>query len=83
MVKMINVFSENRPGKLEQITGALADANVNIKAVKISSGEDYGGKWFPFMVDEGFRAFKQADITVSLKEVLVVGLASKSGRSVT
>lgn len=82
MVNPINVFSENRPGKLEQITGALADTNVNIKAVKISSGEDYGA-WFPFMVDEGFRAFKQADITVSLKEVLVVGLESKSGRCVT
>jgi hypothetical protein len=43
MVLIINVFSENQPGKLEQITGALADANINIKAVKISSGEDYGG----------------------------------------
>ena len=43
MVKMINVFSENRPGKLEQITGALADVNVNIKAVKSSPGDDYGG----------------------------------------
>jgi hypothetical protein len=83
MVLMINVFSENRPGKLEQIIGALADANVNIKAVKISHSEDYGRKWFPFLVDDGFRAFKQAGITVSLKDVLAVGVESKSGRSVT
>lgn len=31
MVKQLNVFSENRPGKLGKITGILADAQVNIK----------------------------------------------------
>jgi hypothetical protein len=41
------------------------------------------GAWFPFMVDDGFRAFKQAGITVSLKDVLAVGVESKSGRCVT
>ncbi len=39
MVKQLNVFSENQPGKLEKITGVLADANVNIMAMKISSEE--------------------------------------------
>ena len=39
--------------------------------------------WFPFLVDEDFRAFKQVGITVSLKDVLAVGRESKSGRCVT
>ena len=63
MVKQLNVFSENRPGKLEKITGVLADANVNIMAMKISSEDEYGV--FQFIVDDpekGFRAFKQAGI---------------------
>jgi len=80
MVKQINVFSENRPGKLEQITGVLADANVNINAVKISSDEEYGV--FQFIVDDpekGFRAFKQAGVTVSSKDVLAVGVENKPG----
>jgi len=80
MVKQLNVFSENRPGKLEKITGVLADANVNIMAMKISSEDEYGV--FQFIVDDpekGFRAFKQAGITVSLKEVLAVDVANKSG----
>ncbi len=80
MVKQLNVFSENRPGKLEKITGVLADANVNILAMKISSEDEYGV--FQFIVDDpekGFRAFKQAGITVSLKEVLAVDVANKSG----
>ena len=82
MVLIINVFSENQPGKFEQITGVLAYTNVNIKAVKIPLVMIMGA-WFPFMVDDGFRAFKQADITISLKDVLAVGVESKSGRCVT
>jgi hypothetical protein len=80
MVKQLNIFSENRPGKLAQITGVLADANVSINAVKISSVEKYG--ILKFLVDDperGFRAFKQAGITVSLKDVLAVEVTDKPG----
>lgn len=80
MVKQLNVFSENRPGKLEQITGVLTDANVNIDAVKISSVEKYG--ILKFLVDDpekGFRAFKQAGIAASVKEVLAVEVEDKPG----
>jgi hypothetical protein len=80
MVKQIYVFSENRPGKLEQITGVLADANINIKAMKISSDEEYGV--FQFLVDDpegGLHAFKHAGITVSLKEVLAISVENKPG----
>ena len=80
MVKQLNVFSENRPGKLAQITGVLADANVNINAVKISSVEKYG--ILKFLVDDpekGLRAFKQAGITASVKEVLAVEIEDKLG----
>jgi hypothetical protein len=80
MVKQINVFSENRPGKLEQITRILADVEVNILAVTISSDDEYGV--VRFIVDnpeKGFRAFKQAGVTVSLKEVLAVTIEDKCG----
>ena len=80
MIKQINVFSENRPGKLEQITSILADVGVNIFAVTISSDEEYGV--VRFIVDnpeKGFRAFKQAGVTVSLKEVLAVTIEDKCG----
>jgi hypothetical protein len=80
MVKQINVFSENRPGKLEQITGVLAGANVNIKAITILSSERYG--IFQVIVDDpekGFQAFKQAGITVSLKDVLAIEVEDKPG----
>lgn len=80
MVMQLNVFAENKPGKLEKITGILAEAKVNIKALKISSEDGYGV--FQFIVDNpeaGFRAFKHAGVTVSQKEVLAVVVDDQPG----
>lgn len=80
MIKQLNVFSENKPGKLEKITGVLAEANVNIKAMKISSAQDYGV--LKFIVDDpdkGFEAFKKAGITASLKDVIAVEIPDRPG----
>jgi hypothetical protein len=80
MVKQLNVFSENRPGKLEQITGILADARVNILAMKLSSNEDYGV--CQFILDDpekGFHALKRAGVTASQKDVLAIGVEHEPG----
>jgi hypothetical protein len=80
MVKQINVFSENKPGKLDKVTKILSDAGVNIRAMKISSSDAYGV--IKFLVDDpdkGFDAFKNAHVTVSLKEVLAVEVPDKPG----
>lgn len=80
MVKQINVFSENKPGKLEKITKILSDAGVNIRAMKISSSDAYGV--IKFLVDDpekGFTAYKKAGLTVSQKEVLAVEVSDKAG----
>jgi hypothetical protein len=80
MVKQINVFSENKPGKLEKVTKILADACVNLRAMKISSSDAYGV--IKFLVDDpekGFDAFKKAGMTVSLKDILVVEVSDKPG----
>jgi hypothetical protein len=80
MIKQLNVFSENKPGKLENLAGILAEAKVNIKAMKISSAQEYGV--LKFIVDDpkkGFESFKKAGITVSLKDVIAVEIADKPG----
>jgi hypothetical protein len=80
MVKQINVFSENKTGKLEKITKILSDAGVNIRAMKISSSDAYGV--IKLLVDDpekGFTAYKKAGVTVSLKEVLAVEVSDKAG----
>ena len=80
MTKQINVFLENRPGKLEQITGVLADAAVNILALKITSDENYGV--FQLLLDDpeqGFRALQQAGMTASLTDVVAVEVQNIPG----
>ncbi|MBN1454877.1 MAG: amino acid-binding protein [Methanomicrobia archaeon] len=80
MAKQINVFLENRPGKLEQITGVLADAAVNILALKITSDEQYG--IFQLLMDDperGFRALQQAGMTASLTDVVAVEVQNTPG----
>lgn len=42
VVDQISVFLENRPGRLGALCGALAEAGVNIDAIMLPSGTDYG-----------------------------------------
>lgn len=42
MLKQITVFIENRPGRLEDVTGCLADRDINIHALCIADTTDFG-----------------------------------------
>ena len=42
MLKQITVFLENKPGRLEDVTGRLADENINIHALSIADTTDFG-----------------------------------------
>ena len=42
IVEQISVFIENRPGRLRSLAEALADEGVNIEAIMVPSGTDYG-----------------------------------------
>jgi hypothetical protein len=42
IVDQISVFLENRPGRLGDLCGTLAEAGVNIDAMMLPSGTDYG-----------------------------------------
>lgn len=53
-VKQISVFVENRSGGLAEITKALGDANVNIRALSISETSDFG--ILRLIVDDVFAA---------------------------
>ncbi|MDD5093647.1 MAG: ACT domain-containing protein [Dehalococcoidia bacterium] len=41
-VKQISVFVENKPGRLEDILGALEKAQINIRALSISDSGEFG-----------------------------------------
>ena len=41
-VNQISVFLENRPGQLAEVTGLLAENEVNLRAISIAEASDYG-----------------------------------------
>ena len=42
MIKQLSVFVENRPGSLKQVTSALTEAHVNIRAVASFDTPEFG-----------------------------------------
>lgn len=54
MVYQISVFLENRAGQLAEVTGLLAENNVNLRAISIAETTDYGV--LRVIVDDAERA---------------------------
>ncbi|HNV39396.1 MAG TPA: ACT domain-containing protein, partial [Methanoculleus sp.] len=42
IIKQISIFSENRPGRLAAVAGALRDAGINIFAFSIAEANGFG-----------------------------------------
>lgn len=80
IIKQISVFVENKPGHMAQVTGAIGDAGVNIRALSIADTSDFG--ILRLIVDnpeKAVEALKAADMTVSLTDVIAVGIDDVPG----
>lgn len=42
IAEQISIFLENRPGRLGELCEVLADEGINIEAIMVPSGTDYG-----------------------------------------
>lgn len=80
MAQQVNVFAQNQPGRLEQMTKVLTEAGVNIRAITISGVGDFGvvklladdpALACRILEEQGFSAFK--------KEVLAAVMDDKPG----
>ena len=80
VVKQLSVFVENKPGRLYEITSILGEHGVEIRAVSISDTTDFGIlRLIVSHPDVAQRALKEAGLTVSLTEVLAIGIEDKPG----
>jgi hypothetical protein len=80
MAHQINVFLENRPGRLERLTGALTQAGVNIRAITIADQEGFGViKLLVDAPDKAFDALKEEGFTAYLKDVIAVIMNDRPG----
>jgi len=80
-VMQVSVFSENKPGRIEKITGIFADEGINILAIAITSTNGFG--IIKLLVDKYERAYeklKESGFTVTLNEVLAIEMKGQSRR---
>ena len=76
----LSVFAQNKPGKIEKITGILAREDINILAITISGSDGFG--IIKLIVDDTARAeavLKKSGVAVSLNEVLAIELVDRPG----
>jgi hypothetical protein len=79
-VKLVAVFSENKPGQLAHMTKVLADAKVNIRWVNIATTEAFGVvRFLVNQWDLACQELKKHGFTVSSIEVLAIAVEDKPG----
>ncbi len=79
-IKQLSVFVENKDGRLAEITTIMANAGIDIRALSIADTTDFG--ILRLIVDKPFEAerkLKDAGLTVSLTDVIAVGIPDKTG----
>ncbi|MDR3207985.1 MAG: ACT domain-containing protein [Oscillospiraceae bacterium] len=79
-IHQISVFVENKAGTLSEITGVLAGAGIEIRALSIADTTDFG--ILRLIVNEPDKALdrlRAAGLTVSRTEVIAVCLEDHTG----
>ena len=76
----IAIFAENKPGRLEKITGIFAEAEINILAINIVGTGDFGViRLMVDKYDEALRLLKESGFMVSPSEVLAIAMEDRPG----
>jgi hypothetical protein len=79
-VEQISVFLENRPGGLEQVTGILKDAGINIRTLTLADTSDFGIlRMIVNDVEAASRVLKEQGLRVSRTIVVAVEVPDRPG----
>ena len=80
MIKQITVFLENKPGRMEEVTGCLAQEGINIHALAIADTTDFGiVRMIVSDHDKTLEALKAKGFMVKTAEVLAVAIGHSPG----
>lgn len=80
MATHLSVFVENKPGKIESITRALAEERINILGITIASRGEFGVvKILPSEPDRAFDVLRQRQFTVSRRSVVIAIIPDRPG----
>jgi len=79
-VEQISVFLENRPGGLEQVTGILKEAGINIRTLTLADTSDFGIlRMIVNDVEKAVQVLKEQGLRVSRTIVVAVEVPDRPG----
>ena len=79
-VKQISVFLENKPGTLSEMTGLLAEKNLDIRALSLAETKDFGiARMIVNDIYVVTNVLKEADFVASLSPVLAYAIPDEAG----
>ncbi len=79
-VIQISVFLENRAGRLAEVTKALAEADINIRALSLADTSDFGIlRLIVNNTEKAFEVLKNNGFTVGKTEVIAVEVPDRPG----
>ncbi len=79
-IKQLSIFIENRLGRMAEVTELLGAAGVDIRALSIADTSDFGIlRLIVDKPDEAVEALKASGATVSLTDVVGVGINDTPG----
>ena len=80
MFNQITVFVENKPGRLEEVVGILADKGINLYALSLADTTDFGIiRLVASEPDRAVAVLKEKDLMVKTTEVIAVGMGNNPG----
>ena len=80
MAYQLSIFLENKPGRLDNVTGVLSDNNINIRYISVASQGEFGvAKILVNKPDEAFEILKKNHCTVSMQKIIIVEIQDKPG----
>lgn len=79
-IKQLSIFVENKPGRLATITNLLKLNDIDIRALSIADTRDFGiMRLIVNDPENAEKVFKDAGCTVSLTNVIAIGIDDKPG----
>ena len=80
MLKQITVFLVNKTGRMEEVTGILADKNINLHALSIADTTDFGIlRLLVNKPEEAYATLKESGYTSAMTKVIAVEMADRPG----
>ena len=80
MLKQITVFLENKPGRMEEVTGCLSNENINIHALSIADTTDFGIlRMIVSETEKAVRVLKENNFMVKTTEVIAAAMGHTPG----